>query len=285
MRDGISPSDVTLKYDGNDLLVNVAGSGVITVLGYANSRQLQRIDFANGTSLDLSGSLTFTGTAGDDRLLERRNGDTRPSRGEKDPPSGSDGADSHIYNIGDSQHISTEASGTDPRKRDASLNKLDIIPGLTKNNSTITDGIEKSKLTTSHIYTIINNISAIDTFYEYDDTFFVNKKEGEFAYFNKKIHDSDGFQKENRKKYISTRHEDDFQSNITQYIDDQCVNYNMHDKTFSQEKINSQTFTNTQIQNIVDAMAALTPAAAGQTTLTAALTPQQETLITANWHR
>jgi hypothetical protein len=45
-----------------------------------------------------------------------------------------------------------------------------------------------------------------------------------------------------------------------------------------------QTLTNNQVVNLINAMNGLTPPAAGQTTLPAALATQLEPVIAANWH-
>ncbi|MTJ81313.1 MAG: hypothetical protein F8N37_09870, partial [Telmatospirillum sp.] len=70
-------STTILRQSQNDIIISLKGGAEIKILNEKYTRNVAVVKFSfDKSSIDLSGSLTFTGTAGDDRLWGWGNGDT-----------------------------------------------------------------------------------------------------------------------------------------------------------------------------------------------------------------
>jgi Ca2+-binding RTX toxin-like protein len=124
----LAPSDVAVSRDGNDLALEISGTGDRMRLrdwfleGFGSEYQVQRVEFADGTVWDVptlrqmaegpgtQGPDTLVGTAGADLLLGLGGDDTLYGRGGDDRLDGGAGAD-RMYGEGGNDTYVVEAAG------------------------------------------------------------------------------------------------------------------------------------------------------------------------------
>lgn len=122
--DDIDPADVRFLNDGTNLVIVIDGHGIITLDVHYLSVTVDLLEFADGTTIDLRGGLTFTGgnpgellfgtafddvmrgNGGPDELHARGGNDTLEGGKDDDYLNGGDGIDTAVYGAAVDHRIS-----------------------------------------------------------------------------------------------------------------------------------------------------------------------------------
>jgi Ca2+-binding RTX toxin-like protein len=107
----VTTADVQVTRDSNDLFLNINGTGnriTLKWFGYADNR-VEQVQFADGTVwdtaalLDMAGSITYEGTAGDDMVTGSVFDDIIDGGSGDDILAGNTGSDVYLFRRGDGQ--------------------------------------------------------------------------------------------------------------------------------------------------------------------------------------
>ena len=138
MGPGITASDLTFSRGGGgsnwDLLVSVAGAGVIQIGAELSQRPISEIDFSDGTSMSLAGPLTYSATAAGQTVAAWESGDTLVDDYGDGVLQGTGGSNTFDYNFGDgNEYISAYSVGN-------SGSNIVVGPGITASDVTFQRG-------------------------------------------------------------------------------------------------------------------------------------------------
>jgi hypothetical protein len=105
MGPGITESDITFSRGGGgpnqDLIVSVAGAGIIQIGAELSQRPISAVDFSDGTSISLAGNLTYSATAVGQTVTAWESGDTLVDDFGNGTLQGTSGSNTFDYNFGD----------------------------------------------------------------------------------------------------------------------------------------------------------------------------------------
>jgi Ca2+-binding RTX toxin-like protein len=131
---GITASSLRFEKDGNDLYIYVGASDRIRLSQHFydldNSTtyydEVEKIVFADGTSMDLKGSLTFTGTTAAEYVYGTVAADTIVGLGGDDTLYGGKGNDTYVFGTGFGKDYLYDDGGTDTLKLDSAFSTENI---------------------------------------------------------------------------------------------------------------------------------------------------------------
>ncbi|WP_426390470.1 calcium-binding protein [Variovorax sp. R-27] len=295
--EGVSASDVQVLRSGDSLYLYIDGltGDRLELQNYfyqegVSAYAIENIRFADGTNWDLAaikakvivptegndsligyvGNDALTGLAGDDIIYGRAGDDTIDGGAGADTLYGEDGNDTLIggaqddtLNGGAGADLLQGGEGNDTLSGDAGNDTLDGGAG----NDTLNGGAG------SDTY-LFGRGSGRDTAYDYD-TVAGNSDSTQFG---------SGVSAE---QLWFTKSGNDLSVSIIGTIDQLTISNWYASGSYRVEQFKTsdgKVLLDSQVQNLVDAMAAFSPPAAGQTTLPSSYQSSLNTVIAANWH-